>query len=756
MWRSRDVFPLLLVIMLLGGAFSGVRANGDTCATALEITANGDYPFDTTMGGDENPSFPGESTLWYRFTAPADGRVNAKTCPTTFSTQMKVYASPSCPVVFDDTVVTGWVGCNLTEEGDTFATIGQAVYFPVTAGVTYQLAVSGWTPSMTGEANLRFDFHPWRPGDTCDDPINLTHSGAHHFTAYSSGFEEPCYPFEPWYLSSHNTSSMWFHFVAPSSGTVFANLCGSASPIRWGRLYVYSGASCPTMCSSRMETGTTNPCGVVSDVTFPVVAGETYRIAVTDLEALDDPAITGVLNFIFEPSAGGVFIAGDTCDLAGTVSVDGSYPFDLSGANAGDDPCGDPDSRTLWYRFVAPSHGYVDANTCGSSFDTHLQAFVTFGTCPVTCADRVASNDNACGLQSRVEFDMAPGQVAYFAIRGATPEDAGPGVFNLFFEPVEAGLSCDAAPTVLFNGAYPFDTTGVPDGDPCYLPAAAVWYYFTAPEDGRLFVNTCGSEFDTFLTIFSDDECPVPCENALVSNSNTCGLQSAVQLDVFEGRSYFICIAGTEEINFGPGVMNVFFTPVSAGNTCEDAGLITRDGTYPFDTSNASSNDPCVGPGFDVRTLWYRYRAPGDGRVFASLCGSSFNTFLSIFPGTPCPAVCEGLIEAASTGCGPGSMQSALSWDVTDGAEYLIVVSGLDVGDFGPGSLSIRFAPSFLGDINFDGVLNAADVTQFGRYIHSPDQYTGPPIPLEVGDLNLDGVIDEQDLQWLADYIVNQ
>ncbi len=55
-----------------------------------------------------------------------------------------------------------------------------------------------------------------------------------------------------------------------------------------------------------------------------------------------------------------------------------------------------------------------------------------------------------------------------------------------------------------------------------------------------------------------------------------------------------------------------------------------------------------------------------------------------------------------------------------------------------------------LGDINNDGVINVADVTELGLLLDA-----GTPPSLEVGDVNDDGVVDEADLQALADQIVN-
>jgi len=57
----------------------------------------------------------------------------------------------------------------------------------------------------------------------------------------------------------------------------------------------------------------------------------------------------------------------------------------------------------------------------------------------------------------------------------------------------------------------------------------------------------------------------------------------------------------------------------------------------------------------------------------------------------------------------------------------------------------------FVGDINGDGVVNVADVTELANILATG----GTLPPLEVGDINGDGVIDELDVQALAEAIAN-
>lgn len=74
-----------------------------------------------------------------------------------------------------------------------------------------------------------------------------------------------------------------------------------------------------------------------------------------------------------------------------------------------------------------------------------------------------------------------------------------------------------------------------------------VWYSYRAPADGTLEVDTCGSSFDTVLSIHTD--CPGTTGNELDCNDNSdeCGggsYQSNLSVAVTEGTVYLVRLAG--------------------------------------------------------------------------------------------------------------------------------------------------------------------------------------------------------------------
>ncbi len=69
-----------------------------------------------------------------------------------------------------------------------------------------------------------------------------------------------------------------------------------------------------------------------------------------------------------------------------------------------------------------------------------------------------------------------------------------------------------------------------------------VWYSYTPGTSGAVTVDTCGSPYDTVLSIHTG--CPGTSGNQLACNDDTCGLQSQVSTTVVGGTTYWIRVSG--------------------------------------------------------------------------------------------------------------------------------------------------------------------------------------------------------------------
>ena len=89
----------------------------------------------------------------------------------------------------------------------------------------------------------------------------------------------------------------------------------------------------------------------------------------------------------------------------------------------------DTRSGTVWYRFTPAESGAFTVDTCDSGFDTLLGVFT--GTA-VNRLTAVATNDDACGAQSRVRINATAGQTYWVRVSGV---DGAGGPVRLFVRP---------------------------------------------------------------------------------------------------------------------------------------------------------------------------------------------------------------------------------------------------------------------------------------------------------------------------------
>ena len=249
---------------------------------------------------------------------------------------------------------------------------------------------------------------------------------------------------------------------------------------------------------------------------------------------------------------------------------------------------------------------------------------------------------------------------------------------------------------------------------------ATVWWFFTAPNDGMVTVDTFGSDFDTVLTIydgFNDGATDVSELNFIAENDQAGGTnQSQVSFPVSAGICYEVRVGGffgdmgnivlniTEEIP-DPPVNDDFANTILASafpfaEMGDNFGATTEKGEQSLDITGA--------------TAWWFFNAPGDGTVTIDTFGSDFDTVLTIFDGFfpgATPADLNFIVENDQF----GGDQSQVTFPVTDGACFEMRVGGF-FGAMGNITLNGEFTPDMgvlLGDVNCDGTVNLLDVAPF-------------------------------------------
>jgi hypothetical protein len=229
-----------------------------------------------------------------------------------------------------------------------------------------------------------------------------------------------------------------------------------------------------------------------ADDTWGVEAGLTYQ---TSPPPANDPFI------------GSQLISGTSVSAGGTNRYATWQPGE---------PGSNGTHHSVWYRWTAPFSGPVTMNTCSSSFDTVLDVYTGFAVNGLT---QVASNDDTtgCGTNSRgsqVTFNAVSGTTYRISLRGFLGSE-GTFTLGLKMPPQNDNFASDRAlsgNSATSNGTTLAATretgepdhyvTNPPDSD-LWVGDHSVWYRWTAPFTGKVELNTCTSNIDGLLAVYT-------------------------------------------------------------------------------------------------------------------------------------------------------------------------------------------------------------------------------------------------------------
>ena len=208
-------------------------------------------------------------------------------------------------------------------------------------------------------------------------------------------------------------------------------------------------------------------------------------------------------------------------------------------------------ASSVWWQWRPTSSGTATFDTVASSFDTTLGVYT--GT-RVNALRRLAENDDAVGLQSRVILDVTAGtvyrlRVAGFSDSGGTAR--GNIVLNWNLE-TESPPGETRPPNDLFSNALTISRSSgrtmgsnvgatVETGEPGD-GASSVWWQWRPTSSGTATFDTVASSFDTTLGVYTGTR--VNALRKLAENDDAVGLQSRVILDVTAGTVYRLRVAG--------------------------------------------------------------------------------------------------------------------------------------------------------------------------------------------------------------------
>ncbi len=480
-----------------------------------------------------------------------------------------------------------------------------------------------------------------------------------------------------------SSADVWWCYTAPRTGTATVTTCGSSFDTI---LSVYDSCGGTELACNGNAPG--GACGLASTITFGVVRNEDYLIRVAGWNgAMGDIA----LRVASTPPAN------DSC-LDATRIGDGTvFGSNYNAATDGTASCRGS-GADVWWRYAALRTGIATVTTCGSSFDTILSVYDFCGGGELACNGNAPGA--ACGLASTVTFPVAKGAEYFIRVAGW---NSGMGDITLRASSVPPTNDFCAEATPIEDGVFTgsnFNATT--DGTAsCYRGDADVWWRFTTPRTGTATVTTCGSSFDTILSVY--DSCG---GGELACNGNapggSCGLASRVTFTVIGGSGYWIRVAGWNGA-MGDINLDVVWGQPPVNDLCIGATPI-GEGTFTGSNVNAATDGAasCYRSDADV---WWRFTTPRTGTATVTTCGSSFDTVLSVYDS------CGGG-ELACNGNAPGGscgLASAVTFPATAGVPYWIRVAGWD-GDSGGISLATFVEERPVSDCNDNGVDDAVDI----------------------------------------------
>jgi hypothetical protein len=205
-------------------------------------------------GEPDHAGRSGGASVWYKWTAPADGAAVVSTCETAvLDTLLAVYTGDSVDAL--DKVEANDDSCGLQSE----------VSFDAEQGVTYRIAVDG-VGGATGEIELQLVLRP--PNDDFASAQVLTGDTGRVEGSNEGSSIELEEPDLGW-------GSVWYRWTAPSTGPATFETCGSSFD---AFLSVFTG---PTLQDLLWVAADYDECGAAIRVHFDAVEGTVYHIAVS-------------------------------------------------------------------------------------------------------------------------------------------------------------------------------------------------------------------------------------------------------------------------------------------------------------------------------------------------------------------------------------------------------------------------------------------------------------------------------------------
>jgi Bacterial Ig domain len=563
----------------------------------------------TVESGETNHAgVVGGKSVWWTWTAPSNCCAVVNTEGSDFDTVVGVYTGSSLaslvPVAATD---------------DAINIVTSLAIFQATAGQTYQIVVDGYNRA-SGNIVLQVQAFPSPPNDNFANATVLT--GTNISVTASNTFSATSEPGDP------TGNSVWWRWTAPVSGGISLDTLGSDFQ---SVSAVYTGSSVSSL------TQVVNPYN--GHAVFKVVGGVTYNIAQSG----------GIgqlkLNLKFSPSPPNDDFANASSlsTTLQTISNAGATPESFLAAYYNPFPLiprSDSWGKDVWWSWSSISTGPVAISTISSNFVGNIKVYL---------------GNSLTNLMSFAALTgTTPTNVLWFrAVRLFTYQivvDGNSGAEGSFT--INAVRSSTAPANDNFANAIPLNGNNIfttsenatatrETGEPNHAGNAgvgSVWWSWTSPGAGRLFLTTAGSSFSPLLAMYQGAS--VSSLSSVASGlyyGQNCPYFSSLDYEVIARRpqTYYIAVDGATNTPPYLGSINLALTFVPKPVNDDFNSRLPLTGSFLVVTGSviaASQEAGEVVGGYSsgLRTVWYSWTAPNNvagtnGSVTLRVTGISMN-----------------------------------------------------------------------------------------------------------------------------------
>jgi subtilisin family serine protease len=474
-------------------------------------------------------------------------------------------------------------------------------------------------------------------------------------------------------------NSVWWTWTAPATETVTFDTIGSNFDT-W--LSVFTGSDLPNLTLIGVnDDGGGNGTSLVS---LNAIAGTTYQIAVDGYSGNTGEI---ALNIVVPPPpndnfANAIALTGETATITGS---------NRQATGEVDEPTQSGITNSAWWYWTAPNSGLYNIDTRGSNFDTYLSVYDGSDLANLTLIG--VDDDGEANGTSLVSLDATAGTTYKIAVDGYS-DDTGAIQLNVAPPPPPppndnfANAIALTGEIVSTKGSNRGATGEVDEPTQSEITNSA-WWYWTAPNSELYNIDTRGSNFDTYLSVYDGSDLANLTLISANDDDDDAGesLSSLVSLNATGGTIYRIAVDGYLNAR-GAIQLNIAPPPPDNDNFANAIALTGATANATGLNRGATGEVGEAAQNGQINSVWWTWTAPTTGNYTFDTIGSGSDTFLSLFTGTNLPS----LALVAQNDDRGEDLTSRITQSVTAGTTYQIAGDGWS-NSTGPINLNIAPTP---------------------------------------------------------------